>query len=98
VLGILDSTSAPVGQANVFNELDISTFDVIDWGWVGETAIPQTKLTQGNNNFTGTNLDGNINGLCGDDIIDSASGDDFIFGGAGNDSFLGNTGKDVPFG
>ena len=97
-LGILDPTSAPAGQANVITELDIRAFDVIGWDRVGESSIPQTELTQGNDNFVGTSDDENINGLGGDDVIDTAGGNDQIFAGAGNDLLMGSTGNDLLFG
>lgn len=52
------------------------------------------KLTNGNDNFTGTDAIDDVDGLAGDDTIRGQGGNDILFGNDGNDVISGGSGND----
>lgn len=58
----------------------------------------KVKLSNGNDDFIGSNKDERILGLDGNDAISGAGGNDKIMGGAGNDTLKGGSGDDKVFG
>ncbi len=54
-----------------------------------------TRLTNGNDVYTGNSQNNEIRGGRGNDIIKGSGGDDVLLGGQGNDKLKGNSGNDT---
>ncbi len=61
-------------------------------------SVEYFKFGRGNDTFTGSARNEQVNGYFGNDTIDGAGGDDILLGHAGNDAIEGGTGNDSIWG
>ena len=75
--------------------VSVVTFGNDPTGTYTVSASSGTNLTEGNDNYTGTQSADIIFGLGGNDFIQGLGGADTIFGGDGDDQLVGGAGGDI---
>jgi len=68
------------------------------WGQTADAVVPFARGTEGDDTFTGTDVDERYLGLGGDDTLTGGGGIDRLYGDDGNDRLDGGEGDDFLYG